>query len=403
MLQGPAIVRHCLSLTLCACVGIGLGAVPAPVGAQPSAPFDPAPIAQPPMRLSLPPPPVLRAPEALAPPLRAEAFPAPSGMPGADTPALQAELERLRATALSAPGTGARAGRAQGQAAWVLGLLSLHGIGMAASPADAASWFERARRLGEPLAAAGLAWCEIDGCQGPPNPAAARRWIAPLRAVNLPRAQYLQWLVESRLAPLRLATPGLRPEASTAGPLPGRQLLISAAQGGDIQARIELGLESAAANRLAEALGHFRAAAARSPAAAANAALLSERLGRTPDIRPPPAAAASPGNDNLALARRNHRGEGQPANFTEAIRLYRLAQGQGSEQARKMLGLIFSRPGPDGQLDIGWMQQLAYVNLSGEAVTLGSPATQQMLRREPTPLADLLPPPWRQYASGLVR
>lgn len=382
MLQGLALLRRCLSFALCACAGTGLVTGPARVGAQPSAPFDPAPIAQPPMRLSLPPPPVLRAEEALAP-LR---------MPGADAPALQAELERLRATALSAPGPGARARRTQAQAAWVLGLLYLHGIGMAASPADAASWFERARRLGEPLAAAGLAWCEIDGCQGPPNPAAARRWIAPLRAVNLPRAQYLQWLVESRLAPLQLATPGLRQEA----PLPSRQLLLSAAQGGDIHARIELGLESAAANRLAEALGHFRAAAARSPAAAANAALLSERLGRAPDTRQPPPAAALAGDGTLALAQRNHRGAGQPANFTEAIRLYRLAQSQGSEQARKMLELIFSRPGPDGQIDIAWMQQLAYVNLSGEAVSLDSTTTRQMLRREPTPLVDLLPLPWRQ-------
>lgn len=392
MLQGLALLRRCLSFALCACAGIGLGAGPARVGAQPSAPFDPAPIAQPSMRLSLPPPPVLRAEEALAP-LR---------MPGADALALQAELERLRATALSAPGPSARAGRAQAQAAWVLGLLYLHGIGMAASPADAASWFERARRLGEPLAAAGLAWCEIDGCQGPPNPAAARRWIAPLRAVNLPRAQYLQWLVESRLAPLQLATPGLRQEAPLAA-LPSRRLLLSAAQGGDIHARIELGLESVAANRLAEALGHFRAAAARSPAAAANAALLSERLGRAPDTPQPPSAAASPGDGTLALAWRNHRGEGQPANFTEAIRLYRLAQSQGSEQARKMLELIFSRPGPDGQIDIAWMQQLAYVNLSGEAVSLDSATARQMLRREPTPLADLLPLPWRPYATGMRR
>ena len=387
----PAFLRYCLPLALYACVGIGLGAGPARAGAQPLAPFDPAPVAQPPMRLSLPPSPVLRAEEA----------PEPPRTPGVDAPALQAELERLRATALSAPGPGARAGRAQAQAAWVLGLLHLHGIGMAASPADAAGWFERARQLGEPLAVAGLAWCEIDGCLGPPNPAAARRWIAPLRAVSLPRAQYLQWLVESRLAPLQLATPGLRRDPPVA--LPGRQLLLSAAQGGDIHARIELGLESVAANRLAEALGHFRAAAAQSPAAAANAALLSDRMDRAPDNRPLPAAAASPGDATLALARRNHRGQGQPANFTEAIRLYRLAQSQGSEQARKMLELIFSRPGPDGRIDIAWMQQLAYLNLSNEALSLDSTTARQALRREPTPLFDLLPQPWLRYAIGIRR
>lgn len=67
---------------------------------------------------------------------------------------------------------------------------------------------------------------------------------------------------------------------------------------------------------------------------------------------------------------RNHRGEGQPANFVEAIRLYRHAQSQGNVQARKMLELIFFRLGPDGQIDIAWMQQLAYVNLSKDAVAL---------------------------------
>lgn len=67
-----------------------------------------------------------------------------------------------------------------------------------------------------------------------------------------------------------------------------------------------------------------------------------------------------------------------------------------------MLALIFSRPGPDGQIDIAWMQPLAYANLSGEVVSLDSATAQPMLRREPTPLADLLPP-WRQYATGLGR
>ena len=41
---------------------------------------------------------------------------------------------------------------------------------------------------------------------------------------------------------------------------------------------------------------------------------------------------------------RNHRGEGQPA---------------------------FSMPGPDGQIDIAWMQQLAYVNPSKDALAAG--------------------------------
>lgn len=55
-------------------------------------------------------------------------------------------------------------------AAWQLGLLTLHGVGMAPDPAQARHWFERAQALGHPLAPAGLAWCEISGCVTSPNP-----------------------------------------------------------------------------------------------------------------------------------------------------------------------------------------------------------------------------------------
>lgn len=405
---------RCLSFAMCVSLCISLSAVHARVRAQSVEPFDPAPIVHPPIRSALPAPPVLRTNEELAPPLRVDGtLPSPLTaadsaaspalrVPGADNPALESDLARLRATALSTTVPGPRARRAQANASWVLGLLYLHGIGVAASPADAATWFYRARTLGEPLASAGLAWCEIEGCKGPADPVAARRWIAQLRAVNLPRAQFLQWLVEARLSPLQIAAPGPRNEPAAAG-LPSRQLLLSAAQGGDVHARIELGFESLAANRPAEALEYFRAAALRSPAAAANAALLSERLADTSINRRPLAAASSSSDDTLALAQRNHRGEGQPANFVEAIRLYQLAKNQGNVQAKKMLALIFSRPRPDGQIDIAWMQHLAYVNLANEALSLDSTTARQALRREPTPLFDLLPQPWLRYATGTRR
>ena len=404
-------MQRCHFFAMCVCLCIGLSALHARVHAQSLALFDPASTVQPLIRSALSAPPVLRANEAFAPPLRADDTPAPLltaavsivspalRVPEADNPALDAEVARLRATALSPTAPGARAGRTQANASWVMGLLYLHGIGMAANPVEAATWFERARVLGEPLAPAGLAWCEIEGCKQSPNPSAARRWIAQLRTVNLPRAQFLQWLMEARLSPLQVVAPGLRQEPGVAA-LPNRQLLLSAAQGGDMHARIELGLESVAANQLADALGYFRAAAPQSPAASANAALLLQRMRNTADARQSPATAASLSGDTLARAQRNHRGEGQPANFVEAIRLYQLAQSQGNAQARKMLELIFSRPAPDGQIDIAWMQQLAYVNLSKEALTLDSATARQTLHREPTPLFDLLPPLWRKYSNA---
>lgn len=393
-------MARCLSCALCVCLWLGLSAVHARVRAQTAPSFDPAPTDAPQIRAVDPPPATLRANEVAAPPLRATGSVDSPVLRArsADNPALDAEVARLRSTALSAVPQAGRVSRAQANASWVLGLLYLHGIGVAASPDEAATWFERAQALGEPLAPAGLAWCEIEGCKGTPNPAAAGRWITLLRAANLPRAQYLQWLMEARLSPLQIATPGLRSEPASAG-WPNRQLLLSAAQGGDIHARIELGLESVTANRPAEALEHFRAVAPRSPAASSNQVLLSERLRSTSNARRPPTSSSS--DETFARAQRNHRGAGQPANFVEAIRFYRLAQSQGSAEARKMLELIFSRPAPDGQIDLAWMQQLAYVNLSKDVVTLDSAAVRQGLRREPTPLIDLLPQTWRKYASEL--
>ncbi len=409
-------MQRCLHCTFAVllCFAVELGAAHARVRAQAVVPLHSA--AQPRVspRSKPEPTPVLRV-QAITEPLRADNTPAPplvySGTvtspalraEGTDKAVMNADVERLRSLASSGMARSQRdasasgASKAQANAAWVLGLLYLHGIGVASSPAEAAKWFECAHSLGEPLAVAGLAWCDIEGCKAQPNPALARRWLPALRAVNLPRAQYLQWLIDARLSPLQIVSPSmqshtnLRPDMG----LPNRQWLLTAAQGGDVQATIELGLESVAANRLEQALVYFRAVAARSQVAAANTALVQERLQAPSKIAQPTSA-----DETLALARRNHRGEGQPANYVEAIRLYQMAQNQGSVQARKMLELIFSRPQANGHVDIAWMQQLAYANYAKDAVVLGSVSPHNTLQRESTPLFDLLPALWRSYRSS---
>jgi uncharacterized protein len=163
-----------------------------------------------------------------------------------------------------------------------------------------------------------------------------------------------------------------------------------------VQANIELGLESVAANRPEQALAYFRAVAPRSQVATANVALMQARLQS-------PSKIATSADETLALAQRNHRGEGQPANYVEAIRLYQKAQSQGSTQARKMLELIFSRPLANGHVDVAWMQQLAYTSYVKDMVVLGSASPPPTLQREPTPLFDLLPPFWRSYPGTKLR
>ena len=385
----------CCSRWAVVCMGLvwGHGSVQAQLRPSPAPTFDAAPATQPPIRMPALTAPAMRADPA-APSMPDISVSRPAlRLPGSDNPALDTAVERLRASALATSIPGQRGSRNAANASWVLGLLYVHGSGVVTNLADAAYWFERANALGEPLASAGLAWCAIEGCTSTPMPEAARRSVNALRRVQLARAQYLQWLLESRLMPLQIAAPGMAPGQATSG-LPNRQLLLSAAQGGDIHAAIELGLESLGASRKDEALAWFRAAAPRSPAAAANVALLSGA------IKPQASSASQQATETLAWAQRNHRGDGQPANFVEAIRLYRLAQSQGSQQARKMIELIFSRPGADGQIDIGWMQQLSYINLSSEVAVVGSSTERRAFRREVTPLVDLLPPVWKKYVPG---
>jgi uncharacterized protein len=382
----------------CVCFWCGLVAVHARVRAQPVPQFDAAPAPSVPMNID-------RAPSAtinfsgnpISPEIRSQSM---------DSAEMDAKIARLRALATAPAVRGLRvaeavnAAKMQANAAWILGLLYLHGAGVAASPAEAQKWFERANTLGEPLAVAGLAWCDIEGCKNAPDPALARRWLPALRKANAPRALYFQWLIEARLAPIQISTPKLKADSNAAiGPnLPNRQWLLSAAQSGDVQAAIELGFESMTENRPTQALAYFRAVAASSAVASANAALLAEQQ-RIPSTAPQNASA----DDLLARAQRNHRGEGQSANYVEAIRLYQLAKNQGNEQAKKMLELIFSRPLANGQIDISWMQHLAYVTYSKDIASLGSSIAPRTLRREPTPLYDLLPLVWRNAAYPVSR
>ncbi len=340
----------------------------------------------------------------------------PDSAPSPQTSSALTPLERLRTTA---SGTvlpenrqlsKERFQRMQANAAWQMGLLTLHGICVSLNTADAALWFERAQNLGEPLAPAGLAWCEIEGCKTAANPVAAGKWVDMLRRVDAPRALYLQWLMQSRLAPLEIApaTPAKLGQQLSIPPVQNRQLLASAAQLGDTNARIEMGLDSVYANRPEEALAFFKSAASKSTAANINSSVISERLNTS--ARLPPANRASAvapvkpqsALENFAQAQRYHRGTGVPSNYTEAIRLYQLAKNQGSVPARKMLELIFSRPGPDGQIDLAWMQQLAQVDLSDGQPKLEPNNIKQNLKREPTPLFELVRQPWRRYAASSV-
>ena len=67
-----------------------------------------------------------------------------------------------------------------------------------------------------------------------------------------------------------------------------------------------------------------------------------------------------------------------------------------------MLALIFSRPGPGGELNVAWMQQVAQVNVQ-TALPQVTPELPLQLVRDPTPLFDLMAPVWQRQlpATGM--
>ncbi|WP_461162613.1 SEL1-like repeat protein [Simplicispira piscis] len=331
-------------------------------------------------------------------------------MPVSDDSAQEKAMEKLRSTAQSTPVPPGRKGRPPAdiasepspkEAAWLLGLLALHGKAMPFDPVQAQHWFERAYLLGNPLAAAGLAWCQMDGCGGTPNPELARTWIDRLRKVAPGRALYLEWALNTQLAALEIAQPGPLHQTPPNAPIRFRDLLLRAAQAGDSNALNELGLENLATGRFDLALRQFQAAARQSDAAANNARLLTERIKLA---KKPPGAGSQTASAWWLQARRYHRGEGVPANFTEAMRLYQLAAAHGSREARHMLELISSRPGPQGGIDIAWMQQLAMMETGPDGTLLPStsPARSPLFGRDPTPLYDFLPKHWRTAQHAAV-
>jgi TPR repeat protein len=281
-------------------------------------------------------------------------------------------------------------------AAWTLGLLEANGLVEGAKPGEARRWFLRAHELGHPLAPAGLAWCAIDGCGEAPDPAAAFPWISLLRTKEPGRADFLRWRAEVALSEGR-SGPKHSGDAQgfSAGADPAAMSwLRRAARDGDVQAHMELGFEAFAAGDLARAKRHFDSIASRSPSAAYNARVVRLRQASLAPREPGSEERGDRAAATLAAARRNHRGQGVPANYTEAIRLYRLAAAEGSTEAKRMLELIYSRPAPGGGTDPVWMAQLAAADLSLPGPQVVDAAGGVLLRRDPTPLTDWLPAHW---------
>ena len=316
------------------------------------------------------------------------------------------ELVRLRAQASATTPS-----RDSSQAAWQLGLIHLHGAGVPSDRVQAQLWFEQAAQYlnWAPLAPAGLAWCQMSGCLAAPDPDKAELALHALHAGAPARASYLGWLLAQQTAQVAVALPGGSGPGSpiktgtTASALPATardELLQAAARQGDAQARVELGIRAATANRLDEASRWFQSVASQSRAARINLERLHlwRQAAHTPTLPVRHGAGAAA----FDKAQRLHRGLGGPPNYAQAIELYRQAAQQGHAPAKAMLALIFSRPGPGGELNVAWMQQVAQVNVH-TALPQVTPEPSLHLVRDPTPLFDLMAPFWQRQvpATGM--
>lgn len=284
--------------------------------------------------------------------------------------------------------------RPRAQAAWLIGLLYLHGTGIQADPALARQCFMQAWNQGEPLASAGLVWCAIEGCGQPPQPGPARLWLQRLEPVAPARALYLRWWLTNMLAPLPPLQDGQNPVAAVSL---HPEWLEQAALRGDTQARIEMGLLQASLLKWSDALKWFDLAAESSATASFNAQRVRQQLQHQEDAMRLGSDMAQADPEVLyRQARRYHQGDGIPANYAQALMLYQLAAARSSGPAQTMLNLIYSRPSPLGGVDIAWMQQLAEADVTGTQVRWSRTPAPRGLVRDPTALFDYLPELWRR-------
>jgi uncharacterized protein len=322
----------------------------------------------------------------------------PSVQPLKNQVALQAEVDSLKASinkfnlngSVRSSQTAVLQKRQAANAAWVLGLLYANGWGVEVDYSEALLRFKQAHQLGEPLATAGLAWCEIQGCETLPSSHAARVWIAQLRAVKPTRAMFLDWMVEQTFLPLQANSANSSASIEKLAQQ-RRQLLLNAAKAQDVQALIELGFDALANEHVKEAQTFFANAAPYSSVAAQNATLIQTRLNEHQVNCQIQGGADLPDTVLLSSAQSLHRGSGCQVNYAEAIRLYNLAASKGNVAAKRMLSLIYSKPDATGKLNIAWMQQLANLNAANLSLSLDSNSLVSMLKREPTPLFDLIP------------
>jgi len=218
----------------------------------------------------------------------------------------------------------------------------------------AARAFKAAADAGDARGTMAFAYLQMMGLGVARDLPAARAKLQQASAAGIVRADYLLSLLESM---------DKRPQS----PQCAAMLRESAARRGDAVAENAMGVHyQLQGERVTAELWYQRAADHGSRSAVQNLANLARSEVVKEQVASTTRAAETGQADADALfvlAQRHHRGDGVPLDYAQALRLYRAAAAKGSEAARQMLGLIQSRPNPDGQIDPVWMQELATANV----------------------------------------
>lgn len=270
----------------------------------------------------------------------------------------------------------ARAGAGDPDAAFLVAVRYFDGDCVRRSYAEALRWFDTAAAAGHWCAAAAASWLRAEGLGAERDPAVARAGFRGAQAAGCARAFYLQALVEDRT---------LRPERHKLA----RELLERGAALGDGHALNALGAERERDDDrpAAEAL-YRRAAQVGNRAAPVNLGRLErwfsrrERRESLESLRH--RAALREAAAAFALAQRYHRGDGVTADYTAAIRLYRLAAELRHPPAAEMLALVLSRTDPrTGGVDVAWMRVLAYAALASDESGKSRGVSQPVIDDDP--------------------
>jgi uncharacterized protein len=247
---------------------------------------------------------------------------------------------------------------------------------------DAARWFQEAATGGEMRAQIALGYLQSRGLGLTRDPASGMRRLQQASVAGYARADYIISLLQNndRRTDVRLRMESLR---------------ASAARRGDAVAQNAMGVNyQLQGDRSTAEMWYRRAAEHGSESAVRNLAGLARSEVRQGQVaKTVQSAEAGDAGSLFELARRYHRGDGVPLDYMRAIQLYRAASAQGSEQARRMIGLIQSRTDVSGNIDPTWMRQLASTLVEGAGRKALEPSISDETSQAPInddPLSGLL-------------